>query len=321
MKIPLRFLALFLCAFLALGSVSVSGQSRMQAAGKQLVVLDTDIGDDIDDAFALSLLLESPEVKLLGITTAYGDTELRVRLVDRFLAAVGRGDIPVAAGVHTEHSNVFTQAEYAKRQPARKYRDGVDLLLSEARLHPGEVTLVALGPLGNVGAAIQKDAATFRKLKRVVLMGGSVYRGYGPPGTAPQVEWNAGRDPEALRALLASGVPVFVMPLDSTQIPLLGDELDKVLGYGSPLTDQLAILYPQWKVRSDWHPKGPVLYDPVAAAYALKPELCPMQAMHLDVDAKGMTLPGKGAPNVQVCLKADEKGFQEFLEGRIAPAK
>lgn len=302
----------------------VGGAQSQSAAApvketRQLALLDTDIGDDIDDAFALSLLLKSPEVKLLGITTAYGDTELRARLLDRYLKAVGRADIPVAVGVHTAHDNVFTQSAYANRQPDRKYPDGVPFMLSQIRTHPGQITLIAIGPLGNVGAAIQQDPITFRKLKRVVIMGGSVRRGYGAAGTPPQVEWNTGRDPAAMRALLASGVPVFVMPLDSTQIRLDENGQDRLFSYGSPITDQLTILYHQWKAGSGWHPTGPVLYDPVAAAYALKPEICPMQFMHLRIDDKGMTIPEDGPPNAQVCLNADESGFLSLLLARVAP--
>ncbi len=308
----------------ALMTVTVCCQVPASGTGKpQLVLLDTDIGDDIDDAFALSLLLKSPEVKLLGISTAYGDTELRARLVDRFLAAAGRGDIPVAAGIAMPQASVFTQRAYAERQPERKHADGVRLLLDVARKHPGEVTLIAIGPLTNVRAAIQRDPAGFRKLRRVVLMGGSVYRGYGDEKAPPQVEWNAKCDPAGLQALLASGVPIFVMPLDSTQIRLDAAGQDRVFGDGSVLTDQLAVLYHQWKARSDGHPTGPVLYDPVAAAYAIRPELCPMRQMRLEVDDKGMTRPVEGPsvapPNAEVCLKSDEKGFLEFLLWRIAP--
>ena len=75
-------------------------------AEPQLVILDTDIGDDIDDAFALALALKSPELNLLGITTTYGDTELRARLLDRFLSGAGRlDDVSVSSGVPTPHSN------------------------------------------------------------------------------------------------------------------------------------------------------------------------------------------------------------------------
>jgi len=321
MKISARFVALFVCGLLVLNAGRVCGQSEASAAKQQLVWLDTDIGDDIDDAFALALLLQSPEVKLLGISTAFGDTELRARLVDRYLDAVHRTEIPVTKGVETKSSNVFTQEAYAKRQAGRKYADGVAALLGEIRQHPGEITLIAIGPLGNIKAAITKDAATFRKLKRVVIMGGSVYRGYGPMGTPPQVEWNAGQDPAGLKALVGVGVPLFVMPLDSTQIALDGTAQDRIFGDGSALTDQLATLYHQWKAHNGWHATGPNLFDPMTVAYILKPELCPMKPMRLEVDEKGMTRPVEGDPNAQVCVKSDEKGFVELLEGRLAPAQ
>src|SRR5579871_1778893 len=118
-------------AILLIGCNSIRPALGQAAASPQLVIIDTDIGDDIDDAFAVALALQSPELKILGITTAFGDTELRARLLDRYLAAIGRKDIPVEAGVATAHNNVFTQAAYAEREPARIHADGVRFLLSE----------------------------------------------------------------------------------------------------------------------------------------------------------------------------------------------
>lgn len=340
-------------ALIAVARLSAQGQPAPgvapRNAAQQLVILDTDIGDDIDDAFALALLLESPEIKLLGITTAFGDTELRARLVERYLSAVGRGDIPVAAGVETPATNHFTQAAYAKRGPTppgdkcmerlasvsqmpipkreqdrydsceKDRHDAVGFILRSAAAHPGQITLIAIGPLFNVQAAIARNAATFRKLKRVVMMGGSVYRGYdsGVAGALvpPSAEWNIRCDPAGLRALLASGVPVFMMPLDSTQIHLTARELGAIFSHGSPLSDQLTLLYHQWTGAEAW--RMPTLFDPVAASYAIRPELCPAKPMHLDVDDQGFTKPGAGEPNAQVCLKADEQGFREFLLQRI----
>lgn len=293
------------------------------ASAPQLAILDTDIGDDIDDAFALALALRSPELQILGITTAFGDTELRARLVDRYLAAVGRKDIPVAAGLPTPHDNVFTQAAYARREPERKHPDGVAFLLDQIRAHPGQITLIAIGPLANVGAAIERDPTTFRKLKRVVVMGGSVYRGYGDvkPGEQPrppEAEWNIARDPGGAKALLASGVPIFMMPLDSTQIHLLTLEREKIFSFGSPLTDQLTLLYHQWIAGTVDHTPAPTLFDPVAVAYAVRPELCPTTPLRLEVDDKGFTRPVAGEPNAQVCLHSDEKGFMGLLLERVA---
>jgi inosine-uridine nucleoside N-ribohydrolase len=305
----------------------------------QLAILDTDLGDDIDDAFALALALKSPELKLLGITTAFGDTELRARLVDRYLAAVERFDITVGAGVATKADNVFTQAAYAKQHQSHclqslltatpstnnacsvggpTHEDGVQFLLDQIRAHPGQITLIAIGPLTNVEEAVKRDPETFRKLKRVVMMGGSIYRGYGDLSAPPSSEWNVNRDPAGLRALLDSGVPVFMMPLDSTQVQLQTKERESIFSHGSPLTDQLTLLYHQWMAGSEGHPTAPTLFDPVAVAYAVRPDLCPATPMRIEVDDKGFTRPVDGAPNAQVCLKSDEKGFLELLLGRIA---
>ena len=311
-------------ALIALAELSMHGQRAPGVAPKkttpQLVILDTDIGDDIDDAFALALLLQSPEIKLLGITTAFGDTELRARLVDRYLASVNRKGISVEAGTVTPATNHFTQAAYARQEPERHHGDAVGFLLREIKAYPGQITLIAIGPLFNEQAAIARDAATFRKLKRVVMMGGSVYRGYdagnaGAPEPSPSPEWNIRCDPAGARALLASGVPVFMMPLDSTQIHLTPRELGAIFSHGSPLGDQLTLLYHQWTGADAW--RMPTLFDPVAASYAIRPELCPTRPMHLEVDDQGLTKPEAGEPNVQVCLKADEQGFRELLLSRI----
>ncbi|MGA8727711.1 MAG: nucleoside hydrolase [Terracidiphilus sp.] len=306
----------------AVGSVVRVGSARAaepSAAEPQLVIIDTDIGDDIDDAFAVGLALRSPELKILGVTTAFGNTELRARLVDRYLAAVGRSDIPVEAGVTTQTDNVMTQAAYARRAPDRKHPDGVAFLLDEIRRHPGQITLIAIGPLFNEQAAIARDPATFRKLKRVVMMGGSIDRGYdGANGERrpAEPEWNIDRDPAGAKALFAAGVPIFMMPLDSTQIHLQIPEQGEIYSHGSPLTDQLTLLYHEWTGAKEW--RLPTLFDPVAVTYAFRPDLCPVKPLRIEVDDKGLTRAVAGTPNAQVCLESDEKGFMSLLLSRIA---
>ncbi|MGB8258777.1 MAG: nucleoside hydrolase [Terracidiphilus sp.] len=327
MKIWL-FLAGMILAAGAVAGLQAQGGAGKAAERPQLAILDTDIGDDIDDAFALGLVLRSPELKLLGVTTAFGDTELRARLVDRYLDEAGV-EIPVFAGPKTKADNVLTQTAYARRgprfstaDPAKewKHADGVEFLLDAIRRYPGELTLIAIGPLTNVQAAIEKDAATFAKLKRVVMMGGSVYRGYdGEKGERrpPDAEWNISRDPAGLKALLGSGVPVFMMPLDSTQIHLGTEDRERIFAHGSAVTDQLTLLYHQWAAGNENHASAPTLFDPVAVAYTLKPELCPVKPMRIEVDEKGFTRLAEGAPNAQVCLESDEKGFLGLLLERL----
>src|SRR5580658_3377077 len=146
---------------------------------REKIIIDTDIGDDVDDAFAVVLALRSPELEILGVTTTFGDTETRAKLVDRLLGEAGREDIPVAVGAPTSANNQFTQRRYAEggHFARASHPQAVDFILQQIRRYPGQITLVAIGPLMNVGAVIDKEPETFRKLRRVVLMGGSIYRG------------------------------------------------------------------------------------------------------------------------------------------------
>jgi purine nucleosidase len=294
--------------------------SRLTATEK--IIIDTDIGDDIDDAFAVALALQSPEFQILGISSAWGDTHLRARLLSRLLNEAGRPDIPIALGLATHpvtKPGAFTQARYAEGGPTNQnYPSAVDFLLEQIRLHPGEITLLAIGPETNLGAASNRDPATFRKLKRIVLMGGSVYRGYSQfnygETHGPDPEWNIICDVQAAQKVFSSGVPLYVMPLDSTQIKLQELERAEIFKAGTPLTDALLVLYTQW---SHGAVLTPTLFDAVVVAYATHPELCPTQPMRLRVDDQGYTRPEPGAPNAQVCLRSSSDQFLELFMPRI----
>ena len=297
-------------------------QSRASATPepRTKIILDTDIGDDIDDAFALALALRSSELDLVGITTAWGDTALRARLVNRFLKDTGAPSIPVLVGIATQSKANFSQADWAQQgEPSPSQPDAVTFLLDQARKSPDEITLIAIGPLTNLGAAIDRDPEAFRKFKRIVLMGGSIRRGYGDlgygPDKGPQPEYNIYSDVSAAQKLFASGVPIFMMPLDSTQ--LLLDETKRTLLFatGSPTTNALAALYFQW-VRANRTPTA-TLFDVMAVAYAVDPQLCPVTPLHIAVDDKGMTLPGPGASNASACLSSDSEQFFRFLLPRL----
>jgi inosine-uridine nucleoside N-ribohydrolase len=108
-----------------------------------------------------------------------------------------------------------------------------------------------------------------------------------------------------------------MMPLDSTQIHLETKEREQIFAHGSPLTDQLTLLYHQWKAGTENHPDAPTLFDPVAVTYAIRPELCPATPMRVEVDDKGFTRRVQGEANAAVCLKSDEQGFLSLLLGRL----
>ena len=191
----------------------------------------------------------------------------------------------------------------------------MDFILDQIRNNPGEITLVTIGPLVNVGAIIDRDPQTFKKLKRVVSMGGSIDRGYGDPYATPtpaQPEWNILNDVVSAKKLFAAGVPIYLMPLDSTQLKLDEVKREYLFRQGTPITDALVILYHQWGYQT------PTLYDPMTIAFIDDPKLCPVQPMNIVLDAKGMTLRGNGAPNAQVCLHSDPEAFFRFYLGRVA---
>lgn len=310
---------------LLLAIAAVASRAMAQVASPQLVIIDTDIGDDIDDVLAVGLALSSPELKILGITSAWGNTELRARMLDRLLCETGRSDIPVAVGIekHGPGQSGFWQAAWAERQLPKAHEGAVDFLLSRIKEHPGEITLIGIAPETNLAATLAKDPVTFKKLKRIVIMGGSVRRGYGDLGYAPDrgpnAEYNIAMDIPAAQAVFTSGVPLYVMPLDSTQLKL--DEVKRELLFtkSTNLTDALTLLYQQWAHGTQQI--TPTMFDAVAAAYAIDPSLCPAAPMRLEVDAKGFTREVQGEPNTFVCLRSDSDIFFEFYMPRLLDQK
>lgn len=274
------------------------------------VIIDTDIGDDIDDAYALALAARSPELHILGVTTAFGDTALRAHVAARLLETLDHPEIPIYTGVSsTRHFENFSQAEYARADTHFiVMRDAIEFLLKTARQYPHRVTLIALGPLDNIGAAIERDPASFRLFKQVFLMGGSVRKGY--DGGAPSAEWNIVNNIPAARKLFASGVPISMMPLDSTQIRL-GPARDRILDQPDKLSVDLT------EVTRESKRPDPVLFDPVTVAALVDAGICPTQPMHIEVDDEGFTLQTPGKPNVNVCLTSDQAAFLRLLTERL----
>ena len=225
----------------------------------QKVILDTDIGSDVDDAYALTLLATLREAKILGVTTVSGPTEERAQVAAKLLTKLGRYEVPVYAGRRTG-GRLNRQYEWARgfRSASLKNVSAVEFLHKQIQRAPGEITLIAIGPLTNIGDLFMRYPEAIKQIKRIVLMGGAVSVGYdNKPPAVP--EYNIQNDPISARVIFASGVPLTMAGLDATAMMQLDEERQKQLfALGTSSTDALAALTNLWgKSRSRSDPIRP----------------------------------------------------------------
>jgi purine nucleosidase len=288
------------------------------------VVFDTDIGTDIDDAYALALIVRSPELKLVGVTTVSGDAVARARLAAKLLSTAGDAwrDVPVYAGTSTA-AQYMAQTDWAAgfSSPALHLSGGVEFLRQQIDAHPGEITIIAVGELTNVAALLAAEPGIGAKIKGIALMGGSVKRGYAP-GSPPEPEWNIKSNAAAARAVFTSGVPLLVAPLDATS-GLRLDEANrvKIFSSGTPLNDALASLDFIWRHTNTWKGDIPVLHDVLAVALVSAPQLATLTPLHLDIADNGLTklVVGEKA-NATVALAAEPVAFLHDFSRRLSEA-
>lgn len=278
------------------------------------ILLSTDIGTDIDDAFALALILDSPaQLDLRAVTTVSGDTEARARLAAKMLWVDGRKNVPVAAGVpgrkmpiaQTRWADGFTSPELL-REPA------VQLMKREVDAADGSLVIVSIGPLTEVARLIREYPAEKKKIRRIVLMGGSIAHGYSP-GSGPTAEGNIASDPQAAQVVFSSGIPILMAPLDVTaRLQLETPDRKKIFSEDTPLTNALKAIYLLWGQPT------PTLHDPMAVSLLLDPGLCSFKRLAIRVTARGMTVVEKNMPpNATVALETNPKQFIAFYVARV----
>ena len=298
-----------------------AGQSTPQ---KHAVLIDTDIGDDIDDALALALSLRSPEIELHGVTTVFGDTQRRARLASHLLHVFGRENIPVAAGqqmpLQLRHQpSAVPQAailDDCAKSPALSTISGPELIVQTALAHSGHLTLLCLGPLTNIATALSIEPCLFMAIRRIVMTGGT--------SGIPFPEWNIRSDAKAAQIVLGSGIPVTMLGWNvTTRCQLRESDIEQLRRDSSPQTQLLSQLLAIWQRHHPrWHPALPYLHDPLTVVALCAPELLRFEEMMVRVPIHG---PFKGfmiprmmhGPLVHAAVGVDAEQAREWVMRRL----
>ena len=263
------------------------------------VILDTDPG--IDDALALFLALASPEMQLEAVTTVSGNVhvDLTTRNALALLELAGRTDIPVARGcdqplvrqsviadyVHGDNGLGGVELPEPQLQPVGRH--AVDVIIEKIMEAPGEITLVAIGPLTNIALAVREEPRIAQYVREVVIMGGALRV---PGNVTPAAEFNIYVDPHAAHMVLHAGWPIRLVSLDaSTQALLQSQQVDLLAANGSPVTQlmQQMIDYYLDTYGQSRSINAFAMHDPLCLAAALHPELITWKAGYVDVELAG----------------------------------
>jgi len=272
--------------------------------GPSRVILDTDPG--VDDAFALLLAMRSPELKIEGITAVAGNVPLELTLPNalRMVEIASRDDIPVASGAKGPLLRRLVTATYAHGEnglggavfpePKRKAiaEPAADFIRHTVRRYPGEITLVTIGPLTNIAAALNSDAELARMVRGVVMMGGSLSGG----NITPAAEFNIYVDPEAARIVFQSGIPIAMVGLDVTRKTSLTEEHVRLLEAERNPVSQAAASIARNALnhyRERGFAGGPNMHDSLAVAGFLDPSILEFHDYYVDVETTGELTAGE----------------------------
>lgn len=303
------------------------------------ILFDTDPG--IDDACAILLALASPELSIEGLSIVHGNCSLQqaTRNALSILELANASRIPVAVGCELPlvqpsllapetHGNTgLGYAELPEPRTRPVIQHGIDFLIEKILASPGEVTLVAIGPLTNVALAIRQEPRIIRAVKDVIVMGGAIrYEG----NTTALGEFNTFVDPHAAHMVYHSGMPITLVPLDVTyQCVLTSDDVKRIRQVDSPVTKFVEASTNFYMEFHDSYQgiQGCVINDPLALALTFAPELCTYQELYVDVDIAGSVSMGKTIgdfynygkkpANMKVALGVRPRDFIDLFVDRI----
>lgn len=277
------------------------------AQATQRVIIDTDPG--IDDAMAILLGLNSPELKVEALTVVPGNVDGRQGLENalKIVSLAARCDVLVAGGAKHPLNQKLITAQYwhgpnglaGVELPAAKCkadpRFGPDLIIELVHKYPHEITLIPVGPLTNIALAVSKDPSIVPLVKNIVIMGGSITGG----NVNGAAEANIYNDPEAASIVFNAGWTVTMIGSDVGERTLMTrkhlSQLQAARGPQSDFVAKLADFYVTRSEKSGY--QGAAMYDPLAVATAIDPSLVTLKDMHVDVETKGEFTRGETVAN------------------------
>ena len=260
-----------------------------------MAILDTDIGSDVDDVLALATILGSPELELRGVTTVYGDTLLRARMVARVAATAGRDVGPIVPGRSETRSGreVWWAGHEGALMPDLD-RERVDTAADPIELLASSSTVIPIGPLTNVAEAVERPG---HRIEQLCIMGGDF--------SLSKAEHNIACDIDAAAVVFASEVPAVVVGLDQTTRLRLGSAVVGEIEAAGPLGQLLAAEMRQYWKFSDRDFNVP--HDPAAVLMLTDPDLFMFATGRIDVDPAGFTrfTAGEGPHRIVADLDTD----------------
>jgi inosine-uridine nucleoside N-ribohydrolase len=328
-------LATLTAAFSKMTSASQAAEARHSsppAPGRPIpVILDTDIGSDIDDTWALAYLLRCPELDLKLVLTATGDTRYRAKIAAKLLQAAGRTDVPVGMGKNfgpmlEKDMNQAPWVQHYKLEdyPGRIVEDGISALIETIMVSPDPITLISIGPATNIALALKKEPRLASRC-RFVGMDGSFDVGYG--GGPPVAESNVRSDPEALRTTLAAvWKDVLLTPLDTCgNVTLEGADYHALwCDTKDPLVrsviENYCIFAPRvsWMICDYFALHSTVLYDCVAVYLAHSEQFAMTEPVRFRITDDGRTVRDPGGLAARLALRWNNRmAFERHLANRL----
>jgi purine nucleosidase len=316
----------------------------MHAAGQPTpIVLDTDIGTDVDDAYALVLAARHAKLDLRAVTVVYGKTEVRAAIARKLLDLMGKNAVPVAAGISTPmdgHQTFWGGWEGEGLLEAEVNPSGIsakqasDVIIETLEKAVDKITIVSVGGLSNVADVLQKKPELKSRIERLVIMGGSVRPIQIDETTLPaRIETNLHNDPVAAEIVLSAGIPITLAPAEVTfKTKLRLTDYERIQQSREPLpramTAMTDIFWAKFKpfmaasgVERFYDDSAALLHDPLAVMFVAEPDIAQVERMTIRLETgkgKILTIADANGPiTLDVVVRADSQRLSRAVTEHV----